>query len=228
MKLAIFMGSPRHDGNTAELLKPFLAELQELKKLEDIIVQYITISDKNIAPCKGCSTCQQVSGIYGCCQQDDMWQITGQMLWADIIVFATPIYTWSCPAEMKAMLDRLYGMNKYYGLTKSNPTQNANKAILADREMTNANSSQNQHHAMLAGKGVALITTHGYPRSYAAEPFEMGIIRYCEHSHLQYLGMYSVQDTDGIASFQTEEATAGARAFAQQIVLDWMNLQEVF
>ena len=56
MKIAIFMGSPRQDGNTAELLKPFLEELQTLKKWEDIIVQYITIADKTIAPCKGCYT----------------------------------------------------------------------------------------------------------------------------------------------------------------------------
>ncbi|MCI8627247.1 MAG: flavodoxin family protein [Lachnospiraceae bacterium] len=201
MKIAIFMGSPRQDGNTAELLKPFLEELQTLKKWEDIIVQYITIADKTIAPCKGCYTCQQVSGIYGCCQQDDMWQITGQMLWADVMVLATPIYTWFCPAQMKAMLDRLYGLNKYYG------------------------SSQTPPHAMLAGKGLALITTHGYDRDYGAGSFETGIIRYCEHSHLHYFGMYSVQDTDNKASFQTEEAKAGARAFAQQLVLDWMNLQ---
>lgn len=211
MKIAIFMGSPRHDGNTAELLKPFLEELKELKKWEDIIVSYITVSDKTIAPCKGCYACQQVPGIYGCCQQDDMWQITGQMLWADVIVFATPIYTWSCPAQMKAMLDRLYGLNKYYGSAK---------------EVMLTGAKQNHPEAMLAGKGLALMTTHGYDEEYGAEPFETGIIRYCEHSHLHYLGMYSVQDTNDKASFQTEEAKAGARAFAQQIILDWINLQE--
>jgi len=35
-----------------------------------------------------------------------------------------------------------------------------------------------------------------------------------------------VQDTNDKASFQKEEAKAGARAFAQQIILDWINLQE--
>lgn len=214
MKIAIFMGSPRHDGNTAELVKPFMEELQELKKFEDIIVQYITVSDKKIAPCKGCYACQQVPGIYGCVQQDDMWQLTGQMLWADIIVLATPIYTWSCPAEMKAMLDRLYGLNKYYGAAAP---ENSGPDAVGDAKTTGA---------MLAGKGLALITTHGYDREYGAEPFETGIMHYCEHSHLHYYGMYSVRDIDDKASFQTEEAIAGARAFAQRLVLDWMNEQE--
>lgn len=38
------------------------------------------------------------------------------ILASDKIILAAPIYSWSCPAPMKALLDRLvYGMNKYYG-----------------------------------------------------------------------------------------------------------------
>lgn len=34
----------------------------------------------------------------------------------DVIVLATPIYSWFCTPPMKSLLDRLvYGMNKYYG-----------------------------------------------------------------------------------------------------------------
>ncbi|GAA0180913.1 hypothetical protein SH2C18_35250 [Clostridium sediminicola] len=35
---------------------------------------------------------------------------------SDVIILATPIYSWYCTPPMKALLDGLvYGMNKYYG-----------------------------------------------------------------------------------------------------------------
>ena len=38
----------------------------------------------------------------------------------------------------------------------------------------------------------------------------------CKYSNLNYLGMYSVQDKDNLASFQTAESVEGAKAFAQR------------
>ena len=67
------------------------------------------------------------------------------------------------------------------------------------------------------------MTTHGYDAAYATEPFETGIQRLCKHSHLQYVGMYSVRDLDNLASFQTEEAIAGARDFAKKILAGNQN-----
>lgn len=58
------MGSPRLKGNTAELLKPFLAELEN----NSADITYIPLAEKNILPCKGCYVCQNVSGEYGCIQ----------------------------------------------------------------------------------------------------------------------------------------------------------------
>ena len=52
-----------------------------------------------------------------------------------------------------------------------------------------------------------------------AEPFEMGIQRLCKHSNLAYVGLYSVQDEDNLASFQTEEAVAGAKVFARKVLV---------
>lgn len=86
-----------------------------------------------------------VSSEYGCIQHDDMQDIVNEIIKSDVIVFATPIYTWYCPPEMKAMLDRHYGLNKYYGKGSG---------------------------SLWAGKSVSIIATHGYDRSYGAEPFE--------------------------------------------------------
>jgi len=58
--------------------------------------------------------------------------------------------------------------------------------------------------------------THGYEGDYATEPFEMGMKRLCIHSNLKYVGMYSVQDNDNLASFQTYEAKEGVKAFARE------------
>lgn len=187
VKICILMGSPRLDKNTAELCKPFVRELEQ-NRAE---VRYVTLADKIILPCQGCYDCQNVADTYGCAQHDDMDQIVDHVRWADCLVLATPIYTWYCPAEMKAVLDRFYGMNKYYGSAGGSLWQ---------------------------GKKVAILATHGYDRAYATGPFETGIRRLCEHSHLDYAGLFSVRDEDDLASFQTHEAIAGARQFALSLL----------
>ena len=187
MKFCILMGSPRLNGNTAELLKPFISEL----KNNECEVEYITLSDKYIQPCKGCYACQQIDGRYGCIQDYDVGKIMDTIIKSDCIVFATPIYTWYCTAPMKALLDRHYGLNKFYGKAKG---------------------------SLWEGKKIAVIATHGYDSSYGTEPFETGIKRLCEHSNLNYAGMYSVRDENDLASFQTATAISGAKDFALQLL----------
>lgn len=115
MKVCILMGSPRPNGNTASLLKPFVSEL---KKYNAEIYE-IDLHSKSIKPCTGCGVCQDIPDAFGCPQEDDVQYIFDAILAADIFVLATPIYSWYCTPPMKAMLDRLvYGMNKYYGNTE--------------------------------------------------------------------------------------------------------------
>ncbi len=187
MKVLILMGSPRLCGNTAELCKYFMDELR-VQKTE---VKYIELEKMTINPCEECYACQDVAEEYGCSQKDDMLEIANEILWADLIVLATPIFSWYCTAKMKAVLDRHYGFNKYYGNAKG---------------------------CLWKGKRVGIIATHGYDGDYATEPFETGVKRLCIHSNLKYVGMYSVQDNDNLASFQTEEATEGAKAFARKLI----------
>lgn len=189
MNILILMGSPRLSGNTAELCKPMMEELEK----GNARVRYMTLVDKNIKPCRGCYACQEVAGEYGCTQKDDMQHVVEGILWADTIVLATPIYAWYCAAPMKNVLDRHYGLNKYYGSAEG---------------------------SLWKGKKVAILATHGYDGAYATDPFEMGIQRLCIHSNLRYVGMYSVQDEDNLASFQTEEAMEGARAFARKLMTE--------
>lgn len=176
MNVLILMGSPRLHGNTAELCKPFREELEA----NGAAVRYVTLADRKIHPCKGCYACQEIPGEYGCCQKDEM--PVDDILWADLIVLATPIYAWYCAAPMKNVLDWHYGFNKYYGSAEG---------------------------SLWAGKKVAILATHGYEGAYATDPFEMGVQRLCKHSDLEYMGLYSVQDQDNLASFQTARPWKG-------------------
>ncbi len=188
MKVCILMGSPRGCGNTAELCKPFVEELGAHRAE----YRMITLEDKDISPCRGCYHCQSVAGAYGCAIEDDMQGIVEEILRADVLVFATPIYTWQAPARLKAVMDRMYGLNKYYGAV---PRARLNK-----------------------GQRYALIATCGYEPDYGAGLLSESLRRWCEHSGLGYLGMYAVRDEDDLASFRTKAAIDGARAFARMIV----------
>jgi len=183
MKFCILAGSPRPDGNTAELLKPFMSQL----KISGCEVEYITLHDKDVKPCLGCLACQDVEGSFGCVQTDDADKIMDAIIKSDFIVLTTPIYTWYCTAQMKALLDRHFGLNKFYGTAKG---------------------------SLWKGKKVAIIATHGYKAEYATEPFETGIRRLCKHSGLEYTGMYSARDRGDPAAFKTEEAANRAKEFA--------------
>ena len=189
MRFCILMGSPRLNRNTAEICQHFMKALEDLK--QDF--NYITLADQHILPCKGCYACQDIQGRYGCVQQDDALWIIEEIIKADVVVLATPIYTWFCTPPMKALLDRHYGLNKFYGTASG---------------------------SLWEGKNIALIVTQGYDTEYGAGPFRDGIMRLCEHSNLVYRGMYSVRDLDDLASFQTEEAIEGARAFAQKLIAE--------
>ena len=187
MNALILMGSPRLQGNTAELCKYFIEEL----RANGVEAEYTELDKMTINPCRECYVCQNVDGEYGCAQKDDMQEIAKQIIRADLIVLATPIFSWFCTAKMKALLDRHYGFNKFYGSAQG---------------------------SLWEGKKVAIIATHGYEGKYATEPLEIGVERLCIHSKLNYAGIYSVQDEDDLASFRTPEAVEGVKAFARSLI----------
>ena len=160
MKVLILMGSPRKDGNTASLTAPFVDEL----KAAGAECTTFDVYDMDLRPCVACRTCQKDWTKFGCPQDDDMQQIFDAALEADLIVAASPIYSWYCTPPMKNVLDRLvYGMNKYYG--------------------------EEMGPSIWKGKKMALISTCGYPVEKGADLFEEGMKRYAKHSKLQFMGM---------------------------------------
>lgn len=187
-KICVLMGSPRKNGNTNAILKSMI----EQWKLSGCEVDTIWLYDKNLQPCVACRHCQKDWRIFGCVQNDDMQEIFDSVLQSDLIVLATPIYSWYCTPPMKTVLDRLvYGMNKYYGDEKG--------------------------PSLWAGKKVAIVTTCGYRPEKGADLFGEGVKRYCKHSALEYVGMLAERHMGYDTEFLDMEKIKQAKAFAEQL-----------
>lgn len=95
----IISTSPRKEGNSnilaAEFEKGALESGNQVKKID--------LYDKTINFCKGCLVCQSTKK---CIIKDDVENILEEMLNADAIVFATPIYFYEMCGQMKTLLDR--------------------------------------------------------------------------------------------------------------------------
>lgn len=189
MNVLILMGSPRKQGNTAALLESFCQELTANGAETKVIRLY----EREIHPCVACRTCQKNWDAFGCAIEDDLQEIAENVLESDLIVLATPIYSWYCTPPMKAVLDRLvYGMNKYYGGEKG--------------------------PSLWVGKSLALLMTCGYRPEKGCDLFEEGVRRYCRHSGLKYLGSHAERHLGYDVPFMDGEKEARARAFAKKLL----------
>ena len=188
MKYTILMGSPRRKGNTAALLRPFLEENEKLDVQQEVIWLY----DKKIQPCIGCKTCQDVAGELGCVHQDELEEIYQKVLDSDLVVLATPIYSWFCTPPMKAAMDRLiYGGCKYYGAEKQVST--------------------------LAGRKLMTFATCGYPLEKGTDLWGAALLRWCKHSGMEYLGMYCHRDLGSGQEFMNDRVEADVRNYAHAL-----------
>lgn len=98
-KVLVLSGSPRKGGNSDTLCDQFIKGAEESGNF----VTKIYIRDCKIGSCNACYSCKK-SSI--CVQKDDMTNILQQMIDADIIVLATPVYFYSMDGQMKTMIDR--------------------------------------------------------------------------------------------------------------------------
>ncbi len=188
MKFCVLMGSPRREGNTAALLGPFLEECANL----GIETEVIPLYERAVNPCLGCMACQDRLDGPGCVQDDDFGEIFQAMANCDVIVLATPIYSFFCAAPMKALLDRtIYAGVKNYG--------------------------QEKGPRLLEGKRLVSIVTCGYPPERGADLWEEGLKRFCRHGKLEYMGLFCRQDRGGGEPFLNEDRVRAVRDFVQAI-----------
>ena len=111
MDILTLLGSPRAKGNTAQILDTAESEFGR----QGHGVHRIHVTRKKIGGCLGCNACRKVSDRIACVQKDDAIETLQAMLDADMILFATPVYYWGMPAQLKALVDRTNALITRYG-----------------------------------------------------------------------------------------------------------------
>ena len=99
MKVVVFHGSPRIEGNTDILLHETLKAVGE----PFVETQVFRLNFMNIKPCQDCGGCE-TTGV--CIVSDDMNDIYHAIREADRIILASPIFFLGLSAQAKIMIDR--------------------------------------------------------------------------------------------------------------------------
>jgi multimeric flavodoxin WrbA len=101
MKVAIFNGSPRKEGNTAAILKGVAKSFMD----NGSQVDYFDLFDMSFKDCSACMGCKKGEE---CVQKDALSPALQKILKADAIVIGSPIYFSAETATTKALIDRFY------------------------------------------------------------------------------------------------------------------------
>lgn len=162
IRVTTILGSPRKNGNTAKVLGLF----EELMTRQGNKVDRINIVDYEVKGCLGCQACQNVRHEPGCVQQDDAVRIFKRIMASDAVIFASPLYTYSFPAQMKALVDRQNCLVTGYGTAEYTP--------------------------LLGGKRAALLVTCGGPVEENADLIQEAFDRESRYQQMNVFGMYVV------------------------------------
>ena len=100
IRVLAFACSPRRHGNSEQLLDWVI---EVLSKDSQVLVEKIVLNDIQLNPCRGCNACEQLNR---CVVRDGMDAIHDQILMADVIILAAPIYCMSICSQGKALVDR--------------------------------------------------------------------------------------------------------------------------
>ena len=102
MKVTAFVGSPRRNGNCANLVSAIL-EGAEGSGAE---IKIHFLGAKNIKGCTGCYHCEKANECI--IKDDDMQEIYADMESSDAYVFASPVYFNHVTAQFKLFVDRIF------------------------------------------------------------------------------------------------------------------------
>lgn len=105
MKLTAIIGSPRKNGNTEILVDKVI---EGCRSREEVDVDKIFITEKNIKFCNGCLACMNSpSGQLTCSINDDMMVILQEMKKSDFFIFGTPNHMRTISAPLLNFLCRM-------------------------------------------------------------------------------------------------------------------------
>ena len=104
-KVLGIVGSPRRGANTETIIDQVLMGSVE----SGAFTEKIVLSEMNVNPCRACNACQRTGA---CIIEDSFDSILDKMKESSVWVIGTPVYWWGPTAQMKAFIDRWYGVDR--------------------------------------------------------------------------------------------------------------------
>lgn len=101
-KIVVITGSPRKNGNSFAMTEAFI----QAAEARGHTVTRFDAAMKKVGGCRACETCFRTGKA--CSFDDDFNTVAPAILEADAVVFTTPVYWYSIPAQIKGVIDRLF------------------------------------------------------------------------------------------------------------------------
>lgn len=103
-KIVVITGSPRKNGNSFAMAEAFIKAAEE----RGYTIVRFDAAFRKVGGCHACETC--FSTGKACSFDDDFNELAPSILEADGVVFATPVYWYSYPAQIKCVIDKIYSL----------------------------------------------------------------------------------------------------------------------
>lgn len=101
MKILMLNGSPRRDGNIAQMLDV----MREEAEAEGHEVVVMRVSEMLIQPCTGCMSCRSKRRCM--LPDDDAQRVSDILMNTDVLVIGAPCYWGNLPGQIKVLFDRM-------------------------------------------------------------------------------------------------------------------------
>lgn len=165
-KILVITSSPRENGNTAKLLNAFVSQLPK-----SAWIKTFSAYELNAKPCTDCGYCKQ----HRACIFDDLNEFLGEFENTDLIIIATPVYNFSFPSPLKAIIDRF---QVYY----------------------NARFERNERPPIKKRRKAVIVATCGSDDEYGFDVIEYQLKRAFTVLNVELVGMVTAKgmDTQGI------------------------------
>lgn len=144
MKVVIINGSPRKDGNTAQVCAAFENGIRFSNP--HCKIAHVYLNDLSFKGCQSCFACKLRNGrSYGMCAvNDDLKSVLEEVITADCIVVASPVYLMDVSSATKAFLERLcFSLGSYEQGYRSLAPKNIRVASIYTMNTTEANAPVN-------------------------------------------------------------------------------------
>ncbi len=103
-KIVVITGSPRKNGNSFAMTDAFI----KAAEAKGHTVTRFDAAMMNVSGCRACETCYKTGKA--CSFDEDFNTMAPAILEADALVFTMPVYWYSIPAQIKAVIDHLYAL----------------------------------------------------------------------------------------------------------------------